>query len=55
MLEGDNQYNCDFCQTKKDALRFTELQKDELPPFLTLQLMRFVYDAKTMNKKKLKV
>ena len=41
-LEGDNQYQCDACQGKRDALRGIELQ--ELPPLLLLGLNRYTYD-----------
>lgn len=42
MLEGDNQYHCEFCATKVDATRQMVLRK--LPPYLCLQLQRFVFD-----------
>lgn len=50
-LCGPNQYFCGFCQCKRDATRRIELI--HLPPFLNLQLLRFVFDRPTMRKKKL--
>ena len=53
-LNGNNQYQCDICQCKVDAERYTEM--DVLPPILNIQLMRFVYEFTNGNytKKKLK-
>ena len=50
-LEGDNQYWCDGCATKRDATRHVVFTK--LPPVLNLQLCRYVYDRKAQTKKKL--
>lgn len=50
-MDGDNQYFCDQCQSKRDARRITQL--DTLPPVLNLQLLRFIYDRNTGSKKKL--
>jgi len=49
-LCGDNQYLCEVCNGKRDATRQIELLA--LPPVLTLQLLRFVYDVETNSKKK---
>ena len=49
-LCGDNQYLCEVCNGKRDATRQIELLS--LPPVLTLQLLRFVYDVETNSKKK---
>lgn len=49
-LTGDNQYECTACGTKVDAARGIELVA--LPQVLHLHLMRFVYDLKTFNRKK---
>lgn len=38
-LVGDNQYSCETCNQKRDALRFIKL--DAPPDVLNLQLMRF--------------
>ena len=51
-LSGSNQYACNQCQCKRDALRYTRLEN--LPPVLNIQLLRFVFDLKTLSKKKLK-
>ena len=53
-LTGDNQYFCARSNAKQDATRRIMLDRDTLPPVLTLQLMRFVYDMKTFSRKKLK-
>ncbi|XP_013784550.1 ubiquitin carboxyl-terminal hydrolase 48-like [Limulus polyphemus] len=50
-LEGSNQYFCDQCQLKQDATRFIRLL--HLPPVLNIQLLRFVFDRQTGQKKKL--
>lgn len=50
-LEGDNKYMCLQCKTKQNAIRIIQLQK--LPPVLNLQLLRFVFDKQTGQKKKL--
>ncbi|KAF5389843.1 hypothetical protein D9757_003699 [Collybiopsis confluens] len=51
-LTGDNQYLCVQCNSLQDATRYTELRK--LPPVLHISLLRFVYDLKTMERKKSK-
>ncbi|XP_076315892.1 ubiquitin carboxyl-terminal hydrolase 48-like [Tachypleus tridentatus] len=50
-MEGSNQYFCDQCQLKQDATRFIRLL--HLPPVLNIQLLRFVFDRQTGQKKKL--
>lgn len=42
VLEGSNQYACELCQCKVDAIRQMVLRT--LPPYLCLQLNRFVFD-----------
>lgn len=42
MLDGSNQYACESCQCKVDAIRQMVLRT--LPPYLCLQLNRFVFD-----------
>ena len=42
LLEGDNQYHCDYCGGKRDATR--QLRVRELPPLLAMSLQRFVFD-----------
>ncbi|KAF7262185.1 hypothetical protein EG68_00488 [Paragonimus skrjabini miyazakii] len=46
-LTGDNQYFCEACQCKVDAVKMTRFE--ELPPILTLSLSRFYFDSKTMQ------
>ncbi|XP_041378372.1 ubiquitin carboxyl-terminal hydrolase 48-like isoform X2 [Gigantopelta aegis] len=50
-LEGENQYMCSMCNSKQNASRVIQL--DYLPPVLSLQLLRFVFDKKSGHKKKL--
>ena len=50
-LSGDNQYFCNSCETKTDALRGVCFA--HLPPILTLQLRRFDYDTETWERIKL--
>eukprot|EP00977_Amphora_coffeiformis_P027969 scaffold34674_cov171-Amphora_coffeaeformis.AAC.10 len=50
MLEGDNQYFCDGCGCKQDACRRVRFEK--VPPILNVQLSRYIFDIKTLNKKK---
>ena len=47
-LEGPNQFDCATCKARCDATRATLLH--ELPPYLVLQLKRFVYDAKARRR-----
>ncbi|BGP22765.1 ubiquitin carboxyl-terminal hydrolase 48 [Rhodotorula toruloides] len=49
-LEGDNQYFCETCGKKRDAMRYTELA--ELPPVLHVSLLRFVWDMVTGERSK---
>ncbi|EDV23881.1 uncharacterized protein TRIADDRAFT_57537 [Trichoplax adhaerens] len=51
-LNGPNQYYCEVCQSKRDASRWIGV--DSLPPVLNIQLLRFIYDRNTGQKKKLK-
>ncbi|KAF8163463.1 hypothetical protein B0H34DRAFT_795175 [Crassisporium funariophilum] len=51
-LSDDNQYFCSRCEALQDATRYTELR--QLPPVLHFSLLRFVYDLKTMERKKSK-
>lgn len=50
-LEADNQYMCTNCGSKQNATR--KICIDKIPPVLNLQLLRFVFDKKTWQKKKL--
>lgn len=49
-LSGSNQYLCENCSGKQDAIRFIALK--ELPEVLSFQLMRFYYDIQSGSKKK---
>ncbi|KAI9144240.1 hypothetical protein BKA69DRAFT_1122491 [Paraphysoderma sedebokerense] len=50
ILTSANQYFCSKCSEKRDASRRIKIRK--LPSVLNFQLMRFVYDIKSMAKKK---
>lgn len=50
MLTGANKYKCSHCQSEQDAIRNTDLKL--IPPYLQIQVNRFVFDRKTMSKKK---
>ena len=49
-LQDDNQYFCSNCDCKRDATRQLVLEK--LPPVLNVQLSRYVFDMKTLSKRK---
>jgi ubiquitin C-terminal hydrolase len=51
MMDGPNQYQCDHCKTKVDALKGLKFYK--LPDVLTLSLMRFDFNYQTMERMKL--
>ncbi|GLD96412.1 hypothetical protein PINS_up005095 [Pythium insidiosum] len=53
LLDNENKYLCENCNSKENAERFIEVDHARLPPVLTLQLLRFVYDASAGRKKKL--
>ena len=48
---GDNQYECQQCNQKRDALKGVKFTK--MPEVLMLQLQRFTLDFTTFNRKKL--
>ena len=50
-LTGDNRWRCDKCNTKVDAQK--GLHFHTLPPVLTIQLKRFVFDFSLMQRTKL--
>lgn len=49
-LDGDNKYSCSHCKAKHDATRQVVLKK--VPDILSIGLLRFVFDVKTLSKKK---
>ncbi|GAA5957689.1 hypothetical protein JCM3765_001482 [Sporobolomyces pararoseus] len=49
-LFGDNQYNCDKCNGKSDATRYSELRS--LPPVLHFSLLRFTFNLKDLSRAK---
>ncbi|XP_064392231.1 ubiquitin carboxyl-terminal hydrolase 48-like isoform X2 [Halichondria panicea] len=49
-LSGDNQYHCSHCSGKRDASRYIQLKS--LPPVLTLQMLRFVFNLSLLAKVK---
>lgn len=52
LLQGDNQYYCTRCATKRDAVRSISLQV--APAVLNLQLLRYVFHKQSGEKRKLK-
>lgn len=52
VLTGDNKYSCSYCGSLQNATRYTQLQS--LPPVLNFSLLRFVFDLKTLERKKSK-
>ncbi|KAG0615456.1 hypothetical protein M758_5G042500 [Ceratodon purpureus] len=50
ILQGENQRMCESCQMRVDATHCTKLRS--LPPVLNFQLKRFVFNMKTLTKKK---
>lgn len=38
ILQGEEQYECEKCQRKRDAVRKVELIAEDMPPFLNLQV-----------------
>ena len=51
LLEGSNQYHCDVCQCKVNAIRKTRIAK--LPKLLNFSLNRFEYDMRTYERVKI--
>ncbi|WRT66676.1 uncharacterized protein IL334_003636 [Kwoniella shivajii] len=49
-LEGDNRYNCPACMRRREATR--RQIPVGLPPVLHMSLMRFVFDYRTLTRKK---
>mmetsp|Transcript_26886 Transcript_26886/g.88225 ORF Transcript_26886/g.88225 Transcript_26886/m.88225 type:complete len:2487 (+) Transcript_26886:54-7514(+) len=52
LLEGDNQWHCEGCKTKVDAVKRACIK--HLPHTLVIQLKRFEFDYETMQRLKLK-
>lgn len=50
-LVDDNQYRCDICKERTDALRRTILIRRQVPPVLSLQLNRFATSSLTVRGK----
>jgi ubiquitin C-terminal hydrolase len=50
MLEADNQYLCEKCDKKVDALKRVCIKK--LPRYLIMTLKRFEFDMETMQRLK---
>ncbi|WWC69883.1 uncharacterized protein I206_103826 [Kwoniella pini CBS 10737] len=50
ILEGDNLYNCPACMRKRKAIR--QQTPTKYPPVIHMALMRFVFNIKTMSRKK---
>ncbi len=52
VLDGDNKYNCPKCRDLRTAGRRTVITF--IPPVIHFSLMRFVFDQKSMSRKKSK-
>ena len=52
LLENDNQYMCEVCQAKQNALK--GFQINEMPDYVTLYVNRFEIDFETMQRNKVK-
>nr|CDS31841.1 excitatory amino acid transporter 2 [Hymenolepis microstoma] len=50
-LAGDNQYFCEICKSRVDAIKKSKFI--ELPPILTLSLSRFYFNYESMEAEKL--
>ncbi|OII78282.1 ubiquitin carboxyl-terminal hydrolase family protein [Cryptosporidium andersoni] len=50
-LTGENQYMCELCGYKTDAIKHCTLR--ELPPYLHICLQRYIYDPCSYTRKKL--
>ena len=51
-LKGDNQYMCQKCESKQNALK--GLRIDNLPEYVTLYVNRFEIDYENFQRKKVK-
>lgn len=51
VMDGDNKYECETCNKRVRALKVLKLK--QLPPLLTIQLLRFEFDFKLMDRTKL--
>ncbi|XP_070553223.1 ubiquitin carboxyl-terminal hydrolase 38-like [Ptychodera flava] len=51
ILEGENKYYCEKCQSLQNAVRYLEIKHP--PQFLILTLLRFSYDVKLHTRSKL--
>ncbi|BGP37863.1 hypothetical protein JCM10449v2_001789 [Rhodotorula kratochvilovae] len=49
-LDGDNQYLCENCDGKRDAIRYSYLTA--LPPVLHFSILRFVFSQKDFSRSK---
>ena len=52
LLEKENKYMCNNCQSKQDALKGTRIEN--MPNYVTLYVNRFELDFETMQRKKVK-
>ena len=51
VMDGENKYECENCNKRVRALKVLKLK--QLPPLLTIQLLRFEFDFKLMDRTKL--
>ena len=54
LLEADNQWSCEACGAKRDAVKRSCFRGDALPATLCLHLKRFEFDYETMQRHKIK-
>jgi ubiquitin C-terminal hydrolase len=52
LMDGDNAYKCPTCNVLRPAEKATKVSR--YPPVMHFALMRFVYDMKSKNRKKVK-
>ena len=54
LLEADNQWSCESCGAKRDAVKRSCFRGDALPDTLCVHLKRFEFDYETMQRHKIK-
>ena len=54
LLEADNQWSCEACGCKRDAVKRACFRGAELPNTLCVHLKRFEFDYETMQRHKIK-
>ena len=54
LLEADNQWSCESCGAKRDAVKRSCFRGDALPDTLCVHLKRFEFDYEAMQRHKIK-